>query len=108
MEADGQGPEVATASPETAPPTSPSTWTDSIPPSPRAPARPRSWLTFRRAVEEGLLDPVRTIQIGIRGAVNDPDVWKFSHDSGMRVVTMEEFHEMGIKEGSTGRAGRPR
>ena len=52
---------------------------------------------FRRAVEEGLLDPKRTIQIGIRGAVNDPDVWKFSHDSGMRVVTMEEFHEIGIK-----------
>ncbi len=52
---------------------------------------------FRRAVEEGLLDPRRTIQIGIRGTVNDPDVWKFSHDSGMRVVTMEEFHEMGIK-----------
>ncbi|MFQ5618332.1 MAG: agmatinase [Rhodospirillales bacterium] len=52
---------------------------------------------FRRAVEEGLLDPGRTIQIGIRGAVNDPDMWKFSHDSGMRVVTMEEFHEMGVK-----------
>src|SRR5712691_12436200 len=26
---------------------------------------------FRRAVEEGLLDPKRTIQIGIRGGVND-------------------------------------
>lgn len=53
---------------------------------------------FRRAVEEGLLDPRRTIQIGIRGAVNDRDVWKFSHDSGMRVVYMEEFHEMGVHE----------
>ena len=41
---------------------------------------------FSRAVEEGLLDPKRTIQIGIRGSVNDSDVWKFSHDSGMRVV----------------------
>ncbi|MDH3467277.1 MAG: agmatinase [Gammaproteobacteria bacterium] len=52
---------------------------------------------FRRAVEEGVLDPRRTIQIGIRGALNDIDVWKFSHDSGMRVVYMEEFYEMGVK-----------
>ncbi|HUN45781.1 MAG TPA: agmatinase [Stellaceae bacterium] len=50
---------------------------------------------FRRAVEEGVLDPKRTVQIGIRGAVNDPDIWKFSHDSGMRVVYMEEFYERG-------------
>lgn len=52
---------------------------------------------FRRAVEEGLLDPKRTIQIGIRGGVNDLDIWKFSHDSGMRVIYMEEFYEMGWK-----------
>lgn len=52
---------------------------------------------FRRAVEEGLLDPKRTIQIGIRGTVNDPDVWKFSHDSGMRVIYMEEYFELGWK-----------
>jgi len=52
---------------------------------------------FRRAVEEGLLDPKRTVQIGIRGAVNDPDIWKFSHESGMRVVYMEEFYERGPK-----------
>ncbi len=52
---------------------------------------------FRRAVEEGLLDPKRTIQIGIRGSLNDLDVWKFSHDSGMRVVYMEEFYERGWK-----------
>jgi len=52
---------------------------------------------FRRAVEEGLLDPERTIQIGIRGSVNEPDIWKFSHDSGMRVIYMEECYELGIK-----------
>lgn len=53
---------------------------------------------FSRAVEEGLLDPKRTVQIGIRGSVNDLDVWKFSHDSGMRVIYMEEFHAMGVEE----------
>jgi guanidinopropionase len=52
---------------------------------------------FSRAVEEGLLDPKRTIQIGIRGSLNDPDVWKFSHDSGMRVVYIEEYFDMGPK-----------
>ena len=52
---------------------------------------------FRRAVEEGLLDPKKTIQIGIRGSLNDLDIWKFSHDTGMRVVYMEEFAERGWK-----------
>ena len=52
---------------------------------------------FRRAVEEGLLDPKRTVQIGIRGSLNDPDLWKFSHDSGMRVIYIEEFFERGWK-----------
>jgi len=50
-----------------------------------------------RAVEECLLDPQRTIQIGIRGSLNDPDVWKFSHDAGMRVIYIEEYFEMGPK-----------
>ena len=53
---------------------------------------------FRRAVDEGLLDPKRTIQIGIRGSVNDLDVWKFSHDTGMRVVYMEELYESGWRK----------
>ena len=50
---------------------------------------------FRRAVEEGLLDPQRVIQIGIRGSLNHPDMWQFSHDTGMRVVYMEEFADKG-------------
>lgn len=52
---------------------------------------------FSRAVEEGLLDPKRVIQIGIRGSINHKDMWKFSHDSGMRVVYMEEFTDKGWK-----------
>ncbi|MBX2836220.1 MAG: agmatinase [Gammaproteobacteria bacterium] len=53
---------------------------------------------FSRAVEEGLLDPKRTIQIGIRGTINDMDLWKFSHDSGMRVVYMDEFYALGVEK----------
>lgn len=52
---------------------------------------------FKCAVDEGLLDPRRVIQIGIRGSVNDTGVWAFSHDSGMRVMYMEEFHAAGIE-----------
>jgi guanidinopropionase len=50
---------------------------------------------FRRAVEEGLIDPTKTIQIGIRGTQNTSDGWDFSDASGMRVVFCEEFHERG-------------
>ncbi|WP_158964960.1 agmatinase [Chachezhania sediminis] len=50
---------------------------------------------FRNGVLEGLLDPKRVCQIGIRGSMGDPDLWKFSYDSGMRVIRMEEFTDMG-------------
>jgi guanidinopropionase len=50
---------------------------------------------FRRATEEGLLDPHRVIQIGIRGSTNDPDMWGFSLRSGMRVLPMDEFDDKG-------------
>lgn len=46
---------------------------------------------FRRAVEEGLLDPKRTVQIGIRGSVYDASDLAFALDSGIRVIHMEEF-----------------
>ena len=51
---------------------------------------------FRRAVEEKVLDPKRTVQIGIRGAQNSEDSWNFSIDSGMRVIFMEEFTSLGV------------
>ena len=50
---------------------------------------------FSRAVEEGVLDPKRTVQIGIRGPLNS-DVWRFSRTSGMRVVSMDEWCERGL------------
>ena len=52
---------------------------------------------FRLAVEDGLLDPKRTIQIGIRGGQNFLDGIDFSLSHGMRVVFIEEFAEMGVK-----------
>jgi len=52
---------------------------------------------FRRAVEEGLLDPKRTVQIGIRGAQNSEEGWTFSLESGMRVIFIEEFTRLGVE-----------
>jgi guanidinopropionase len=52
---------------------------------------------FRLAVEAGLLDPKRTIQIGIRGGQNYLDGIEFSRDHGMRVVFMEEFAQLGVE-----------
>jgi guanidinopropionase len=51
---------------------------------------------FRRAVEEGLLDPKRTVQIGIRGAQNTAEGWDYSIEKGMRVIFIEEFEKMGV------------
>jgi len=45
------------------------------------------------AVEEGLLDPRRAIQIGIRGGQNFTDGIEFSQSNGMRIVFIEEFAE---------------
>ncbi len=52
---------------------------------------------FRLAVEHGLLDPKRTIQIGIRGGQNLMDGINFSLNHGMRVVFMEEFATLGVE-----------
>ena len=49
---------------------------------------------FRTAVLEGVLDPERTIQIGIRG--NSEFLWEFSYDSGMTVIHIEELADLGI------------
>ncbi len=50
---------------------------------------------FKVAVDEGLLDPKRVVQIGIRGSLYQSDMWKFSFDSGMRVMMIEEVEERG-------------
>ena len=51
---------------------------------------------FRRAVEEGLLEPKRTIQIGIRGAANSDECWEFGPKHGIRIVYIEEFNKLGV------------
>ena len=48
---------------------------------------------FRNAVLDGVLDPKRTIQIGIRGS--SEYLWEFSYDSGMTVIHAEEIDQLG-------------
>ena len=45
---------------------------------------------FRRAVEEGLLDGDRVVQIGVRGTGYAADDFDWSRDQGFRVVQAEE------------------
>ncbi len=51
---------------------------------------------FREAVLAGVLDPRRTIQIGIRGGAEY--LWEFSYDSGMTVIQAEEVTSLGLPE----------
>ena len=50
---------------------------------------------FRRAVEEGLLDPKRMIQIGIRGTMSDRSDIDFAKANGIRLVRIEELMARG-------------
>lgn len=51
---------------------------------------------FRRAIEEGLLDPKRVVQIGIRGTMYDGEDIEFGRSVGVRIIMIEEFFERGV------------
>lgn len=50
---------------------------------------------FRRAVEEGLLDPRRVVQIGIRGSIYFTDEEDWALAQGVRVIRIEEVEDLG-------------
>lgn len=49
---------------------------------------------FRQAVLDGVLDPERVIQIGIRGGAEY--LWEFSYESGMTVIHADEIDAFGL------------
>jgi agmatinase len=49
---------------------------------------------FYHAIEEGLIDPARTIQIGIRSPVQT-DVWDWTVDKGVTILSAIDVHEAG-------------
>ncbi|WP_246770982.1 agmatinase [Taklimakanibacter albus] len=52
---------------------------------------------FRRAIEEGLLDPKRVVQIGIRGSMYDFEDVNYAEKVGVRIIRIEEAMEKGPK-----------
>ena len=53
---------------------------------------------FRRALEEGLIDPACSSQIGLRGPLYNKDDFKMSKEAGLLAITGPELHKMGVKK----------
>lgn len=53
---------------------------------------------FRRAVEEGLIDPHQSIQIGMRGSLYDPDEFKKAAELGFKLIPAHKVREMGFEQ----------
>jgi agmatinase len=51
---------------------------------------------FRRAVEEGLLDTARSIQVGMRGSIYDMGDWDDAREMGFDLVPTDEVRELGV------------
>jgi agmatinase len=51
---------------------------------------------FRRAVEEGLLDTSRSIQVGMRGSIYDKNDWDDAREMGFDLVSTDEVRDLGI------------
>ena len=52
---------------------------------------------FRRAIEEGLIDPAHSVQIGMRGSLYDPNEHKMAADLGMLLIPAHKVREMGFE-----------
>ena len=52
---------------------------------------------FRRAVEENLLLPEKSIQVGMRGSVYAKDAYDDSRSLGFKVLPMSDIRQMGIQ-----------
>lgn len=53
---------------------------------------------FRRAVEEGLVDPKRFVQVGIRGTAYNTDDIDWAEAQGIRIIRIEELFDRGIDD----------
>lgn len=53
---------------------------------------------FRRAVEDGLVDPKRFVQIGIRGTAYNLEDIEWGEAQGIRIIRIEEFFDRGIPD----------
>jgi len=52
--------------------------------------------TFRRAIEENLILPEQTLQIGLRGPLYDETQFDFARSHGVEILTNWDIREMGL------------
>jgi len=55
--------------------------------------------TFKRALEERLIDPAHSIHVGLRGSLYENTDLSDLNGMGFSVITMNNFTEMGVAEG---------
>lgn len=53
---------------------------------------------FRRALEEGLIDPKKSVQIGMRGSIYDKGEFKLATDLGFNLIPTHNVRELGIEK----------
>ncbi|WMX56521.1 agmatinase [Peribacillus sp. R9-11] len=53
---------------------------------------------FRRAIEEGLIDVSRSLQIGMRGGLYGPEDLQDARDLGLGVYTTNDYKRMGVEK----------
>jgi agmatinase len=53
---------------------------------------------FYWAIEEGLIKPEHSIQVGIRGPLYSKDSLDYAKDKGLQIITGPELHDMGLRE----------
>lgn len=53
---------------------------------------------FRRAIEEGVLDPKRHVMVGIRGTLFSADDLDWALDHGITIIDIDTFYDLGVAE----------
>ncbi|WP_412872226.1 agmatinase [Curtobacterium flaccumfaciens] len=53
---------------------------------------------FMHAIEEGLVDPLRFVQIGLRGHTPNTSSMNYARDRGLTIFTADEFADRGVAE----------
>ena len=53
---------------------------------------------FRRAIEEGLINPKKYVILGLRGGLYDPNDLKWAIDQGITIISTDRFYEIGMEE----------
>ena len=53
---------------------------------------------FRRAIEEGLIDPNKYVILGLRGALYDPTDLEWAKQQGVTIITIDDYYKMGFEK----------